>query len=115
MATHRNEENKMKDRYSVQTKIDTLEKRLGELRLNFRYARRPGEAGRIVSQIEEDERELEELRPRAQNGTYKHSDGECGCGHSLGNHDAERVKVQGQYFQECQAEGCDCQVFKKKR
>ena len=52
----------MKDRYSVQTKIDTLEKRLGELRINFRYASRPGEADRIVYQIEEDERELEELR-----------------------------------------------------
>ena len=52
----------MNDRYSVQTQIDTLEKRLGELRVNFRYARRSAEADRIVSQIEEDELELEKLR-----------------------------------------------------
>jgi hypothetical protein len=54
--------------------------------------------------------------PRAQNGTYKHADGICVCGHGLGDHDAERVKINtGTYLQECQEVDCDCQTFAKPR
>lgn len=52
---------------------------------------------------------------RALNGTYKHTAGDCKCGHSLDEHDAERTKIDGEYFQFCQADDCDCECYAKPR
>ena len=47
--------------------------------------------------------------------SYKNMDVGCKCGHTVGNHDAEKVRVDGVAYQYCQADGCDCECFKKAR
>ncbi len=55
-----------------------------------------------------------ETRNRAQNGQYQTTfEKVCECGHTNGEHDAERTKHEGETFQYCQADGCECECFKK--
>lgn len=50
-------------------------------------------------------------RDRA-NGRYAHShETACTCGHTLGDHAAERCDGE----QPCFEDGCDCQAFKRAR
>jgi|LWDU01.1.fsa_nt_gi hypothetical protein len=46
-------------------------------------------------------------------GKYAYSvERACKCGHTLGDHSAERVKWEGQTLQECFADACACECFK---
>ena len=51
---------------------------------------------------------------RAQNGQYLHTfEKVCTCGHTNGDHDAERATVAGEAFQYCNL--CACSCFTKAR
>jgi hypothetical protein len=39
----------------------------------------------------------------------------CACGHTNGEHDAERVRHEGVTYQYCQHDGCECSCFRKAR
>tara|TARA_R110000803_G_scaffold20201_16_gene52284 strand:- start:1112 stop:1318 length:207 start_codon:yes stop_codon:yes gene_type:complete len=54
------------------------------------------------------------LALRDNEGRYRHTfEKICVCGHTNGQHTAERVKVDGKMWQECLEEGCGCECFKK--
>ena len=64
----------------------------------------------------------DQSQSRDSEGRYRHaSERVCECGHANGEHTAERVKVDGEWVQECiagdigAAEPCDCFCFKKAR
>lgn len=55
-----------------------------------------------------------ETQLRDSEGKYRHTyDKLCTCDHTNGMHTAERVKVDGVWYQECLE--CDCECFKKAR
>lgn len=52
---------------------------------------------------------------RDSEGRYRHTlEKLCVCGHTNGQHSAERIRVSGVMVQECLAAGCACACFKKK-
>lgn len=61
--------------------------------------------------METQEREI-------RSGKYKFTiDRECVCGHRLGVHSAERIRIEGKPFQDCMnhdvgdGNNCDCKCF----
>lgn len=53
-----------------------------------------------------------EPQPRTADGCYDHTlDRPCRCGHTKGEHTAERLKIDGEWLQECCADDCSCQRF----
>lgn len=56
----------------------------------------------------------EQLRDEDGCYTVKNSRG-CKCGHTKGEHTAERAKVEGVTYQECLADGCGCECYTRAR
>ena len=58
---------------------------------------------------------MPDTQPRDSDGKYltDKMDRPCRCGHTLGAHTGARAKVEGRWLQECLADGCECECFKK--